>query len=142
MCKLFLIAFLITLLSCNRYNAQWAPDHYWAAKTWELVKIKGDKSAKNNIALKFDWAGKKFRSSCGCNEIDGKYELIDKKNIRFASLTSSSNCQAMPFEKEFIETLKKVDSYEIEGDNMLLKSDKKVVMVFSGKESPAVARVE
>ncbi|HEX2628978.1 MAG TPA: META domain-containing protein [Chitinophagaceae bacterium] len=140
MCKLLLTAFLITFISCNRYNAQWAPDHYWAAKTWELKKMKGEKSDMKNVALQFDWAGKKFRSSCGCNEIDGKYELIDKKNIRFASLSSTGNCTSMPFEKEFIETLKKVDSYEIEGDNMLLKSDKKVVMIFSGKEIPAVAR--
>lgn len=139
MCKLFLTALLITLLSCNRYNAQWAPDHYWAAKTWELVKMKGENSEKKNVALQFDWAGKKFRSSCGCNEIDGKYELIDKKNIRFASLTSTGNCTSMAFEKEFIETLKKVDTYEIEGNNMLLKSDKKVVMVFNGKEIPGVA---
>ena len=102
--------------------------------------MKGEPSAKNNIALQFEWADKKFRSSCGCNEIDGRYELIDKKNIRFASLSSTGNCTSMPFEKEFIETLKKVDSYEIEGDNMLLKSDKKVVMIFSGKEIPAVAR--
>lgn len=140
MCKLFLILFLIPVVSCNRYNAQWAPDHYWAAKQWDLVEMKNSSPEKNNVVLLFDWAGKRFKGSCGCNEIDGRYELIDKKNIKFASLTSNKNCQSGDIEKELIKTLGEIDSYELEGDKLLLKSNKKVMLVFTGKDTVTTAK--
>ena len=132
-----LFAVVIIVFSCS---PKWAPDHYWAAKRWVLMEMKGVpvqlSGGGRDASIEFTWADKRFTGNGGCNRLSGTYELKRKKDIQFRDITSTKmSCADIAFENTFITTLRDVDGYEEEDGKLLLKDNKKTVLVLQAREA-------
>ena len=75
--------------------------------------------------------GGRFRGNSGCNGLGGTYS-IDGSSIRFRQGPSTMMaCPAMALETKFRRALEQVDSYELKGENLILKKGKRALLVFS-----------
>jgi heat shock protein HslJ len=130
------LAILGGLTTCS---PKWAPDHYWSQKRWVLTEMKGvpvqQSGTRRDAYLEFAWADKRFSGNGGCNSINGKYTLENKKNIHFTEVISTKmSCPDISFENTFLSILNSVDRFDMEGNIMQLKDGKKTVLAFEGRE--------
>jgi heat shock protein HslJ len=71
-----------------------------------------------------------YAGNAGCNGMSGKYDL-DENKIKFHSgISTLMACPDMRSETTFRQLLESVDSYELNGNKMTLKSGDKVVLIF------------
>jgi heat shock protein HslJ len=108
--------------------------------TWELQYISGPKIAFNGLypekkpRISFDVEGNKFSGNAGCNSMNGKL-IINGAEISFPEPYAMTRmlCPGQG-EQVFLQTLKKVDSYNIyEGNVLGLIAGHTVVMRFVKK---------
>ncbi len=79
--------------------------------------------------LTFDTKNKKFSGSSGCNNISGTYMTADgSMTFNQPMIMTRMYCNAMG-EKSFIEYLKSVTKYSINGNTLQLIADLKPVIV-------------
>lgn len=137
-----IITTLAIALAVSSCSPKWAPDHYWAAKRWVLVEMKGVpvqlSGGGRDASIEFTWADKRFTGNGGCNRLNGSYELKRKKDIQFRDISSTKmSCADISFENTFINTLKDVDGFEEEDGKLLLKDNKKTVLILQAREAPS-----
>lgn len=103
---------------------------------WNLTHIESE-DIMNDFALRpfliFDSTGA-IRGNLGCNTFFGEYQLLRKNKVRIEYKGATKRlCQKMDVEKKFINALKSdITSYETDGNVLILFSDKKEVMRFTG----------
>ena len=84
--------------------------------------------SRRDAYINFDIADKKFNGNGGCNQINGNY-TINNSSINFGEVISTKmSCIDIEFENVFLNTLNSVDRFEINGDDMLLKRKKEIVL--------------
>jgi heat shock protein HslJ len=135
-----IVSILAIVLVAAGCSPKWAPDHYWAAKKWVLMEMKGVpvqlSGGGRDASIEFTWADKKFTGNGGCNRISGTYELQRKKDIQFRDIISTKmSCPDISFETIFLATLRDVDGFEEEDNKLLLKDNKKTVLVLQAREA-------
>lgn len=103
---------------------------------WNLTHIERE-DIMNDFALRpfltFDSTGA-IRGNLGCNTFFGEYQLLRKNKVRIEYMGATKRlCQKMDVEKKFINALKSdITRYETDGNVLILFSDKKEVMRFTG----------
>ncbi len=132
----FLILFVFFSAGCR--TPKWAPDHYWSEKRWLVTEIKGDPvhlaNTEKSVYMEFNWTDTSFSANAGCNHIRGKYILVDKKGIKFENIIGTKmSCPDIAIENAFLAALHETVEYELEGDKLLFKDDKKRVLVLKKK---------
>lgn len=93
---------------------------------WRLVTLKGLKVKQNNepiedMFLQLNSDGV-FSAYVGCNSLQGRFDLLDKKSkISFYKIISSAKgCNDDNIEEEFIRVLENVDNYNFDGKTLKL----------------------
>lgn len=95
---------------------------------WHLSQISGESiplSREENPLLSFDKEKETFYGFGGCNQISGKYIQKEEK-ISFENVSSTRMLcgkKAMETEKNYIQALKSVVSFTIEGKNLFLLNE-------------------
>ena len=134
--KILAIASIATLIisSCS---PKLSPDNNWGRSRWVLIEMKGVPvqlgGGGRDAHLEFTPAEKRFAGNGGCNHISGTYTL-EKKEIHFNDVVSTKmSCADINFETTFLNTLKDVDRYEVDGNQMKLKDGRKVILVLQSR---------
>jgi len=134
----YLVVFLLIVASLD-CTPKLSPDSNWSGRRWVLTEMKGGpvqlSGGRRDAYINFDAPEKRFTGNGGCNQISGSYSL-DKKDIRFGEVISTKmSCQDIDFENTFLSTLNSVDRYEQNGNDLLLKKKKEVLLRFSVRNS-------
>jgi heat shock protein HslJ len=129
---LFTLFFLVTFFSCT---PKLSPDSSWSGRRWVLTEMKGVpvqlSGGRRDAYINFDHAAKTFDGNGGCNQISGGYTL-DKKAIHFGEVISTKmSCEDIQFENTFLSTLNTVDHFEQNGNDLILKKKKEVLLRLS-----------
>ena len=75
--------------------------------------------------------GGRFRGNAGCNGLGGSYRIKGNR-IRFRQDPSTQlACPVISLEVRFRKLLNRIESFEIKGRELLLKSDGRPVLIFS-----------
>ena len=129
---LFILLLFVASASCT---PKLSPDSNWTGRRWVLTEMKGVpvqlSGGRRDAYINFDAGEKRFTGKGGCNQISGTYSL-DKKNIRFGEVISTKmSCPDIEFENTFLSALSSVDHYEQQGNDLLLKKKKDVLLRFT-----------
>jgi heat shock protein HslJ len=119
------------LVSCS---PKLAPDSNWGYQRWVLIELKEvpvqQSGGARDAFIEFFPSEKRFTGNGGCNRINGNYTIEKRSEIRFTEISSTKMaCPDLAFENTFLETLGKVNRFEISDNNMLLKDDNKVLLI-------------
>jgi len=87
-------------------------------------KVEVPKSAKI-ILVNGEYAG-----FSGCNSMRGKYDIDGNKVKFYIAVSTRKTCPDIDLENVFKKLLLKVDNYEVDGKNMILKSENQEVLNF------------
>ncbi|MBS1551475.1 MAG: DUF4377 domain-containing protein [Bacteroidetes bacterium] len=91
----------------------------------KLIKVRDD-----NFKLSFDLLFNSVRGNDGCNEINGKIQIIGKE-FRFSEFVKTRMyCENLKTDKLFHELAGKVSRYKISGGYLRLYEGKKLLMEF------------
>lgn len=97
---------------------------------WKLIKILNDevKPIGNEIFITFRSRDNRILGFSGCSEILGFYKT-DGNRIEI-TLESESHqiCPNRYIELQLYEALPKIDEYQLDGQNLFLKSDKNIIL--------------
>src|SRR5689334_8118493 len=123
------LLFLSLLYSCSH---KLAPDAGWSRQRWVLVEMKGvpvqQSGSRRDAFISFDVYEKRFSGNGGCNQMNGTYQ-IDNHSITFSDIvTTKMSCEDIAFENAFLSFLSRVNRFEQNGDNLLLKDKKGVLL--------------
>jgi heat shock protein HslJ len=129
---LFTLIVLIAGVSCTH---KLSPDANWSGRRWVLTEMKGVpvqlSGGRRDAYINFDPGAKTFTGNGGCNQISGGYRL-EKEKIHFGEVMSTKmSCDDIQFENTFLSTLNSIDHYEQNGDELLFKKKKEVLLRFS-----------
>lgn len=110
------------------------PDTSWANKQWTVVEMLGvPVQTSNSIQdahLIFNASDKTVSGSGSCNRISGPYEMGKKHSLKFGNLASTRMaCQNQAFENKLLETLQKVEFYQVSTGELWLKDSKKRILL-------------
>lgn len=98
-------------------------------KEWKLVsfgKIRMAVPKKSWISFKDG----RYSGYAGCNGMGGEY-VVDGNNMTLkAGMSTMMACADMRLETKFRQSMLSVDSYKIEGDNLILMHDNHDVLNF------------
>ena len=129
---------LIMLFSCCKTSKKSVGNeqHPLVGTQWNLVALNG-KDIGNDFALRpfitFDSAGA-VQGNLGCNTFFGTYTATKKHKmtVNFEGSTKRL-CTQMDVERNFIKALKlDITRYQIEGNELILFTEKDEVMRFTG----------
>jgi heat shock protein HslJ len=131
--------FMLSVILLQACSPRIAPDQYWSGKRWILVELKEVpvqlSDSRRDAYLEFNDGEKRFAGNGGCNHISGNYTL-DGKELSFGEVISTKMaCPDLAFETTFLETLKDVDRFEMEDDDLVLKDGRRVVMKFRSRSN-------
>lgn len=132
--KKSLIALLFISLGYMACSPRLSPDSSWGNQRWVLIELKEVpvqlSGGARDAYLEFFPVEKRFAGNGGCNRINGSYEFKKKSEISFSNISSTKmSCPDLAFETTFLNTLAEVNRFEIDGSNMLLKNDNKVLLI-------------
>ena len=131
--KILLIG-LVVFLSFN-CSHKLSPDYSWQNRRWILIELKEVpvqlSGSRRDAYIEFFPDEKKFTGVGGCNTINGIYIINRKKTeIDFSHIASTKmSCPDLAFENTFLETLDKVNHYEVSGNTILLKNHDDVLLI-------------
>jgi heat shock protein HslJ len=112
------------------------PDSKWTNRQWTVVELLGvpvqTSNSYQDAHLIFNTMDKMVNGSGSCNRIHGPYEMGKKNRLKFGNLASTRMaCQNQAFENKFLETLERVEYYEVsEGELWLKDSKKRIILKF------------
>lgn len=139
-----LIAILILACSCCKTSKKNVKnDKYPLIGTkWMLSSIEGEDIGTDyslHPFVTFDSASV-FSGNLGCNSMFGGYELGKKQKITIKYSGSTRRlCPQMSVERKFIKALnREIDSYEINGDELILFANKEEIFRFKGVNTKEV----
>ena len=119
----------IVIYSCS---PRLAADKYWSGRRYTLVEMKGLpvqlSGTRRDAYIDFTESEKRFSGNAGCNQMSGNYAL-DKRDISFTDvITTKMSCPDIEFETVFLDLLGKVNRYEMENDDIVLKDGRKELL--------------
>jgi heat shock protein HslJ len=128
----FVLILVVSYMSCT---PKLSPDSNWTGRRWVLTEMKGVpvqlSGGRRDAYINFDAGPKTFAGNGGCNQISGSY-ILDKKEIHFGEVISTKmSCEDIQFENTFLSTLSNIDHYEQQGNDLLLKKKKEVLLRFT-----------
>ena len=126
---------ILTILFVGGCSHKLAPDSNWGYQKWVLIEMKEvpvqQSGGRADAYLEFLPNDKKFSGFGGCNRINGNYTLSKNSSISFTEVVSTKmSCPDLAFENTVLATLAHVNRYEISENNMLLKDDNKVLLIY------------
>jgi len=129
--RIILIA--VVIFSCISCSHKLSPDYSWQGKRWTVIELKEVpvqlSGGRRDAFLSFAPADKRFTGNAGCNSINGNYK-IDNSKIYFSDIISTKmSCPDIAFETTFLQTLDKVNRFEVSGNTILLKRDNDVLVI-------------
>jgi heat shock protein HslJ len=130
--KYLFVFLLVASIGCT---PKLSPDSNWSGRRWVLTEMKGVpvqlSGGRRDAYINFDAGEKRFTGNGGCNQVSGNYNL-DKKEIHFGEVISTKmSCEDIQFENTFLSTLSNIDHYEQQGNDLLLKKKKEVLLRFT-----------
>lgn len=140
---------LITLFACSpaKRNSSANSTHSLSTATlpdavqinnldtiWELQKQNGVSVNANYIPqLVIHFEDKKFYGNTGCNRMSGSF-TIDGTSLKFDDKIISTRMACQGYnENDFINTLLKVNTYNVQDSLLELKRDTTILLVFNRK---------
>lgn len=115
-----------------------SPDSYWGERRWVLVELKEvpvqQSGTRKDAFIEFSPSEKRFAGNGGCNRINGKYTVEKKDRIELGEVISTKmSCPDIAFETTFLNTLSQVDRFEVNGNILVLKDNKDILLKFEGR---------
>ena len=103
------------------------------AKThWKLIELNGKRvkqKGKKDFYIKLNSKDGRFHGYAGCNNFNGNYAMPKSFEISFSNIASTMMaCDNMDLESKLMKTLEEVDSYNIKGNILLLKKEKRTTL--------------
>lgn len=104
-------------------------------RKWYLLEIEGDESIINindkKPFIEFDLQSNKIGGNATCNNFFANYS-IDGQSIKLGTIaTTMMSCtDDTKQEYRFLQALKRVDSYRIEGENLYLYEGDRIILLF------------
>ena len=123
---------------CISCSPKLSPDAGWTRQRWVVTEMKGIpvqlSGGRRDAFINFNTSEKRFTGNGGCNQINGIY-TIDKKEIHFSEVISTKmSCEDIAFENTFLDLLQKVDRFEQQNDQLLLKRKKETLLVLNTRD--------
>lgn len=148
--QLFIISiFTVNCVSVqNGKTAEISPDVGNSASTinnlalyrWNLIEINGSEVQNKEVFIQFNSENKDFNGNAGCNQMFGKFEVINNQ-IKFSDVgTTKKFCMTedvMKLENDFIKALGETTRYERQERTLDLFAGNNVVLKFSGMDKTA-----
>jgi heat shock protein HslJ len=136
----YLLAVFLFVLGCSTSkkiadNSSAWPDDVEGTQ-WKLIALNGQKIVEENtgpkqVYLMFVEKENRFYGNGGCNSVNGTYMHSKANHIEFSSIASTKMaCANMEVEQQFLNMLKKVNNYQLQGDTLILKVNKEAVSRF------------
>ena len=131
---LFILLFAMISFECT---PKLSTDAGWGRQNWVVVEMKGvpvqQSGGRRDAHIVFEAAEKRFTGNGGCNQINGNYTL-DKNEIKFTDVIATKMaCNDIEFENAFLAALSSIDRYEVNGNDLLLKKRKEILLVLRPK---------
>lgn len=129
--------YFFAIVAFTQCSPKLAPDAGWGRDRWVVVEMKGvpvqQSGSRRDAYISFQVDEKKFNGNGGCNQISGNY-TIDKKALHFGEVRSTKmSCPDLAFETTFLETLGRVERYEMNGNDLLLKRNRETLLIMRAK---------
>jgi heat shock protein HslJ len=111
------------------------PDAPLTNTRWKMVKIAGLETfprLEKDAFIQFDASNSRYHGNAGCNNFNGSYKPDGNKISLGAAAMTKMYCggDGMKVEDMFTKIMHTVDSYQIKGDHLVLKSGGNVVAEF------------
>jgi len=126
---------LVVMVICAAWSCspRLSPDYSWQGKRWTVIELKEVpvqlSGGRRDAYLTFMPGEKRFNGNAGCNTMNGTYK-IEKSKIYFSEIiTTKMSCPDISFETTFLQTLDKVNRFEVSGNTILLKRDNDVLVI-------------
>ncbi len=103
----------------NPYSKAKLQNTYWKLTKLNLKPLSLSKSMSKETHMILD-KGLKFKGNTGCNSMSGTYKIKGEKFSFSEKIMMSRMMCRGSIEKEFIEVLKKVDTYKVKGEYLEL----------------------
>jgi heat shock protein HslJ len=131
------IVAIATGISCS---PKLSPDQSWGNQRWVLTELKEVpvqlSGTRRDAYLEFSPSDKRFTGNAGCNRVSGNYTLEKKDRISFGEvIVTKMSCDDIAFETTFLSALNKIDRYEMQGNAMLLKNGREILLKFEPRSS-------
>lgn len=129
----------IVLSSCSMMNRNIAEEHSNLAGKWELTYISGPRITfeglypENKPTLEFDLDEKRVNGVNSCNNYGGDLKVKKDNTIKFEKLfTTMMACEGSG-EAVYMENLKKVETFKVDGSTLSFYMDDVEIMRFEKK---------
>ena len=120
---------------CSCRKGRKVVDKSLVGTEWRLVEWNGTQfNANDNYTLLLDNESDRFGGKGDCNSIMGNYLLNGKGGLTLESVASTrAMCPDQKREDRFLNDLRRIDAYTLDGDMMLLLSHGEMLMVFKAQ---------
>ena len=130
---IFSLILVTGIISCS---PKLSPDKDWGNnKKWVLFELNNTPvqlSGTNKDAhMVFIPAEKSFSGTGGCNRISGIYQITKKDRIAFNNIAGTMmSCPDLTFEQKVLETLRNIDHFAINNNEMFLMKGNVIMMKY------------
>lgn len=128
-------ALLFLVGACCGCRSSKTPAHTLTSDSWQLVELGGGEklasSGDDSYTITFDAAESRVFGCGDCNRYFGGYKEVDNRGLEMSAMGSTRMmCPNQEAEDKFFDMLSQVDSYTVDGDNLMLQKGSDVVAVF------------
>ncbi|MEO8403581.1 MAG: META domain-containing protein [Chitinophagaceae bacterium] len=138
--KKLVFILLIAVIATTSCSPKLSPDYNWGNQRWVLTELKSVpvqlSGTRKDAFIEFSPTEKRFTGNGGCNRINGNYELRNDKISLGEVISTKMSCEDVSFETTFLNTLADVNKYEVQGNALLLKHNKDVILKFESRNRP------
>ena len=101
---------------------------------WHVISLQGIDSISKKPTLIFNTENNTISGNAGCNSYGGSFIIDGNKITIKKGFSTKMYCSNMNIENAFFENLKKITTYTIENDTLLLLSDKNKTQIILEKK--------
>lgn len=131
---LFLGAMLASCCACKKYQKKYGKP--LVGTEWVLSQYEGRTFTSNdNYFFVLDKDGR-VSGKGDCNRIMGNYKDYEGQLAIEIVGSTKAFCQNQQMEDQFIKMLQSIDSYKLDGPNLLLTSNGELKAIFEAAPSP------
>ncbi len=128
-------ALLFFVGACCGCRSSKTPAHTLTSDSWQLVELGGGEKLAStdddSYTITFDAAENRLFGCGDCNRYFGTYKEVDTRVLEMSPMGSTRMmCPNQTDEDKFFKMLSQVDSYTIDGDNLMLQKGGEVIAVF------------
>lgn len=128
---------LCAMSACGSSNDLPLEGTYWKLESMPGIPAEEIASSEDAFTIEFDAAETLVAGRTNCNRFFGPYELKGRE-LEFENLgMTRMACPGMEYEDYFVKMLDEVDRYKIEGSQLQLLDDGRVLATFRAAAKPA-----